>query len=169
MDTARAGRLSVFRHDLLAGAGRVLLIAGEITSALDVSTQGAVLNVVRDRQRQLRLSMLFISHNLAVVHYVSDIIAVMYLGRIVECGPAEAVLSDPQRPYTRELLAAATAAPAMALGEPADPHHPPAGCHFHPSCPVSHDLCLTSSPPGRGQRHAAASHFAPPAASQENP
>jgi len=159
-------------------AGRPdVLIADEITSALDVSTQGAVLNVVRDLQRQLRLSMLFISHNLAVVHYVSDIIAVMYLGRIVECGPAEAVLTDPQHPYTRELLAAATAAPALALalGEPADPHHPPAGCHFHPRCPVGplasgdRGICLTTSPAGRGHRHAAACHFAPSATSQENP
>jgi ABC-type glutathione transport system ATPase component len=89
----------------LAGQPDVI-IADEITSALDVSTQGAVLNVVRGLQRQLRLSMLFISHNLAVVRYVADIVAVMYNGRIVECGPADDVLASPRHSYTRKLLSA---------------------------------------------------------------
>ncbi|SDY08967.1 peptide/nickel transport system ATP-binding protein [Amycolatopsis xylanica] len=87
----------------LAGNPKAL-IADEITSALDVSVQGAVLNLVRELQRRLGLSMLFISHNLAVVRYVSDFVAVMYQGRIVEAGPAEQVLTDPQHEYTRELL-----------------------------------------------------------------
>jgi peptide/nickel transport system ATP-binding protein len=89
----------------LAGNPEVI-IADEITSALDVSIQGAVLNVVRELQRRMNLTMLFISHNLAVVRYVSDIVAVMREGKIVEYGPVDEVLGDPRHEYTRELLAA---------------------------------------------------------------
>ena len=89
------------------GGRPAVLIADEITSALDVSIQGTVLNLVRRLQQAMHLTMLFISHDLAVVRYVSDIIAVMHDGRIVESGPAADLLSDPQHPYTRQLLAAA--------------------------------------------------------------
>ncbi|MFD3406074.1 ABC transporter ATP-binding protein [Kribbella sp. NPDC058693] len=161
----------------LAGKPEVL-IADEITSALDVSIQGTVLNLVRTLQRELRLSMLFISHNLAVVRYVSDIVAVMYLGRIVEVGPAYDVLSNPQHPYTKELLAAAprrgsTSLPPpdedlVADAEPADPHHPPAGCRFHPRCPIGplirtdreHCLTLDPTPEADHRLHRAACHHA---------
>jgi ABC-type glutathione transport system ATPase component len=89
----------------LAGRPEVI-VADEITSALDVSIQGSVLNVLRDLQRRMRLTILFISHNLAVVRYVSDTVAVMREGRIVECGPVDRVLGHPHHEYTRELLAA---------------------------------------------------------------
>jgi peptide/nickel transport system ATP-binding protein len=161
----------------LAGKPEVL-IADEITSALDVSIQGTVLNLVRSLQRELQLSMLFISHNLAVVRYVSDIVAVMYLGRIVEVGPARDVLGNPQHPYTKELLAAAprrgsTSLPPLdealvADVEPADPHHPPAGCRFHPRCPIGplirtdREHCLTLDPTAEADHrlHRAACHHA---------
>jgi peptide/nickel transport system ATP-binding protein len=156
----------------LAGQPDVI-IADEITSALDVSIQGTVLNLVRELQRELHLSMLFISHNLAVVRYVSDFIAVMYLGRIVEYGPAQDVLTDPQHPYTKELLAAAepaatTVEQQVADVEPADPHRPPPGCRFHPRCPVGplvlqdRDDCRVLDPSDGTElrRHHAACHYA---------
>ncbi len=160
-----------------------VIIADEITSALDVSIQGTVLNLVRDLQQRLNLSMLFISHNLAVVRYVCDQIAVMYLGKIVEQGPAQQVLDDPQHPYTRDLLAAAPDAATDTLtlagtgidlddplqvvadAEPADPHHPPSGCHYHPRCPIGplinpdRDICRTT-PPTTDHPHHAACHYA---------
>ena len=164
----------------LAGKPEVI-VADEITSALDVSVQGTVLNLVRELQRELGLSMLFISHNLAVVRYVSDVIAVMYLGRIVEVGPADRVLSDPQHPYTRDLLASA---PSLAAAthldpatpddvppgldtEPADPHHPPAGCRYHPRCPIGplalpeRAVCIDVDPDegATSRPHRAACHF----------
>lgn len=160
----------------LAGRPEVVL-ADEITSALDVSVQGAVLNVVRAVQRELGLTMLFISHNLSVVRYVSDDIAVMYLGRVVEVGPAMAVLADPQHPYTADLIDAipshhgdllADEPSAISDTEPPDPHDPPSGCRYHPRCPVGprvlpeRQVCVSTDPSAADHRHAAACHFAQP-------
>jgi peptide/nickel transport system ATP-binding protein len=156
-----------------------VLIADEITSALDVSVQGTMLNLKRDLQRQLGLTVLFISHNLSVVRYVSDVVAVMYLGQIVEVGPVDDVVCDPQQPYTRTLLdavprlgAAAQPSPAVADADPPDPHEPPPGCRFHSRCPVGplvdsrRTICLTSSPQDGAERrrHRSACHFAEPIA-----
>ncbi len=152
-----------------------VLIADEITSSLDVSVQSAVLNLMRELQRELGLSMIFVSHNLATVRYVSDALAVMYCGRLVEIGPTDAVVSDPQHPYTRMLLAAV---PRLGghdlggrgdeLGEPPDPHDPPTGCHFHPRCPMGpnampgRQICVDRDPrdAAEGHLHQAACHFA---------
>lgn len=163
-----------------------VLVADEITSALDASVQGAILNLVRDLQRTNGFSLLFISHNLAVVRYVSDTVAVMYCGQIVEEGTTEQVLAEPEHPYTRSLLAsvpslddavpvggtaAATArTEVIATADPADPANPPAGCRFHPRCPVGplvvsgRGICENGDPTADtvNRRHRAACFFAPP-------
>ncbi len=151
-----------------------VLIADEITSSLDVSVQSAVLNLMRELRGELGISMMFVSHNLATVRYVSDVLAVMYLGRIVEVGPTDAVVAEPQHPYTRALLAAVPrlgggAIVDLELGDPPDPHQPPPGCHFHPRCPVGptvapeRRVCIESDPrEGAEQRvHRTSCHFAP--------
>jgi peptide/nickel transport system ATP-binding protein len=151
-----------------------ILIADEITSSLDVSVQSAVLNLMRELREELGISMIFVSHNLATVRYVSDVLAVMYLGRIVEVGPTELVVSSPQHPYTRALLAAVprlgdSVSTELELGEPPDPHDPPPGCPFHPRCPVGpavmrdRTICIEHDPrDGADARvHHTSCHFAP--------
>jgi peptide/nickel transport system ATP-binding protein len=155
-----------------------VLIADEVTSALDVSVQGAILNLLADVRARLGLSILFITHNLALARYVGDVIAVMYLGRIVEVGPVDELLADPRHPYTSALLAAVpalgrrtAAAPTLDV-EPADPHAPPLGCHFHPRCPIGpqvredREVCIACDPwpDAAGRKHRAACHFADAAA-----
>lgn len=125
-----------------------ILLCDEPTSALDVSLAASVINLLGRLRRELDIAMVFVTHDLAVARTVADRIAVMYLGRIVEEGPIEAVCAAPGHPYTQTLLASVPGADAGAqiLGEPASPLNPPTGCAFHPRCPVAQERCATSSP-----------------------
>lgn len=153
-----------------------ILVADEITSALDASVQSAVLNLIGDLRRRLNLSILLISHNIAIVRYLSDLMAVMYSGQIVEVGSTLEVIENPQHPYTRALLAAVPSLKvlgeaeesAVLAADPPDPRMPPSGCRFHPRCPagpvVNSDrgICRVTDPQtSAGTRaHRAACHFA---------
>ena len=130
-----------------------LIVCDEPVSALDVSIQSQILNLLVDLQRELGLSYLFIAHNLAVVKYISDRIAIMYLGRIVEFADAEAIHQHPRHPYTKALLSAVLPPDPkhdrqriVLKGDVPSPIHPPSGCPFHTRCPYATDRCKVDVP-----------------------
>ncbi len=131
-----------------------LLICDEPTSALDVSVQAQILNLLKSLQNNLGLAYLFITHNIAVVEYLADEVAVMYLGRIVEHGRIDEVIGEPRHPYTRALLSSvprieenASRRMTLVKGDLPSPMAPPQGCHFHPRCPHAMPICRETYPP----------------------
>jgi len=148
-----------------------LIVADEPVSALDVSIQAQVVNLMQDLQERFGLSYVFISHDLAVVRHIAHRVAVMYLGRLVEVADTTSLFNAPHHPYTQALLSAAPVpdperkrARIVLGGDVPGPANVPPGCHFHPRCPIARDVCRTTRPELTtvANDHAASCHFAAP-------
>jgi len=146
-----------------------LVVCDEPVSALDVSIQAQVLNLLEDLQQEYNLTYIFIAHDLSVVEHISDRVAVMYVGRLVELAQTKDLYFTPQHPYTEALMAAIPKPdpgkrdrPIKLPGEVASPINPPSGCYFHPRCRYAQDICVNENPPLKevSPEHWAACHFA---------
>ena len=133
-----------------------LIVCDEPVSALDVSIQAQILNLLQDLQQKYNLTYLFVAHDLSVVEHISDRVAVMYVGRLVESAPTSQLFLTPKHPYTEALLSAVPRPdprqrrePIVLQGEVADPANPPSGCYFHPRCRYRIDMCVSETPPLR--------------------
>ncbi len=144
-----------------------LIVCDEPVSALDVSIQAQVLNLLKDLQKEFQLTYLFIAHGLGVVKYISDRIAVMYLGKIVELAKTEDIFKNPRHPYTQALLHAypipnphlRNRERIVMEGDVPNPANPPKGCSFHARCPLAQNICKEQSPVLQGDHHTVACHF----------
>jgi oligopeptide transport system ATP-binding protein len=148
--------------------GPKVIVGDEPVSALDVSIQAQIINLLQDLQARLKLSYIVIAHDLAVVKHMSDRVAVMYLGRVVELAATDDLFREPRHPYTRALLSAVPIAdpspreaPQILEGDVPNPADPPSGCHLHPRCPFARERCRVERPPLEETEdgHAAACHF----------